>query len=226
MRLLIVEDEENLAATIGQLLMDQHHEVDMVYNGQDGLDYALGASYDLIILDVMLPKMNGFEVVRALRQAKVSTPVLMLTAREDTTDKITGLDCGADDYMTKPFDYNELFARIRALTRRTGEVILEELRFGDLSLNLDTAMLTCADKEIHLGYKEFAILERFMKQPTRTLSKEELIVTVWGSDSDAGENNVEVYISFLRKKLKFLGSAVKIVTIRMIGYRLEDGENG
>lgn len=224
MRILIVEDEKNLAATIGQLLSDQHYDVDIVYDGRSGLDYALMTSYDLIILDVMLPKMNGFDVVRELRQARVSTPVLMLTAREQTNDKITGLDCGADDYMTKPFAYDELFARIRALTRRIGEVVLNELTFGDLTLNLETTVLSAHGKEVHLGYKEFAILERFMKKPKLTLSKEDLIVSVWGSNSDAGENNVEVYISFLRKKLKFLDSRVKIMTIRMVGYRLEDSE--
>lgn len=221
MRILIVEDEKPLADAITQLLRDQHYDVDAVYDGKSGLDFALIGDYTLIILDVMLPLMNGFDVVKALRQQKQSTPVLMLTAREATCDKITGLDCGADDYMTKPFDYNELFARVRALTRRVGEVVLEELSFGDLTLNLDQAELSCANKTVHLSYKEFAIMKQLMQYPSMTVSKETLIVNVWGSSSDAVENNVEVYISFLRKKLRFLDSQVKITTLRRIGYRLE-----
>lgn len=221
MRILIVEDEKPLADAISQLLRDQHYDVDAVYDGKSGLDFALIGDYALIILDVMLPLMNGFDVVKALRQQKQSTPVLMLTAREATCDKITGLDCGADDYMTKPFDYNELFARVRALTRRVGEVVLEELSFGDLTLNLDQAELSCANKTVHLSYKEFAIMKQLMQYPSMTVSKETLIVNVWGSSSDAVENNVEVYISFLRKKLRFLDSQVKITTLRRIGYRLE-----
>lgn len=221
MRILIVEDEKPLADAIAQLLRDQHYDVDAVYDGKSGLDFALIGDYALIILDVMLPLMNGFDVVKALRQQKQSTPVLMLTVREATCDKITGLDCGADDYMTKPFDYNELFARVRALTRRVGEVVLEELSFGDLTLNLDQAELSCANKTVHLSYKEFAIMKQLMQYPSMTVSKETLIVNVWGSSSDAVENNVEVYISFLRKKLRFLDSHVKITTLRRIGYRLE-----
>ena len=221
MRILIVEDEKPLADAIAQLLRDQHYDVDAVYDGKSGLDFALIGDYALMILDVMLPLMNGFDVVKALRQQKQSTPVLMLTAREATCDKITGLDCGADDYMTKPFDYNELFARVRALTRRVGEVVLEELSFGDLTLNLDQAELSCANKTVHLSYKEFAIMKQLMQYPSMTVSKETLIVNVWGSTSDAVENNVEVYISFLRKKLRFLDSHVKITTLRRIGYRLE-----
>lgn len=221
MRILIVEDEKPLADAIAQLLRDQHYDVDAVYDGKSGLDFALIGDYALIILDVMLPLMNGFDVVKALRQQKQSTPVLMLTAREATCDKITGLDCGADDYMTKPFDYNELFARVRALTRRVGEVVLEELSFGDLTLNLDQAELSCSNKTVHLSYKEFAIMKQLMQYPSMTVSKETLIVNVWGSSSDAVENNVEVYISFLRKKLRFLDSHVKITTLRRIGYRLE-----
>ena len=221
MRILIVEDEKPLADAISQLLRDQHYDVDAVYDGKSGLDFALIGDYALIILDVMLPLMNGFDVVKALRQQKQSTPVLMLTAREATCDKITGLDCGADDYMTKPFDYNELFARVRALTRRVGEVVLAELSFGDLTLNLDQAELSCANKTVHLSYKEFAIMKQLMQYPSMTVSKETLIVNVWGSSSDAVENNVEVYISFLRKKLRFLDSHVKITTLRRLGYRLE-----
>lgn len=222
MHILIVEDERSLSDAIAQLLKDQHYEVDCVYDGRSGLEYASAGHYDLIILDVMLPEMDGFDVVKTLRKNKVSTPVLILTARENIADKITGLDCGADDYMTKPFDYDELFARIRALTRRVGEVVLNEITYGDLTLDLERAELRYGEKAVHLGYKEFAIMQRFMQHPQISISKEELIVSVWGSDSDAGENNVEVYISFLRKKLAFLGSRVQIYTLRRIGYRLED----
>ena len=222
MQILIVEDEHSLSDAIAQLLRDQHYEVDCVYDGRSGLEYARAGHYDLIILDVMLPQMDGFEVVKTMRMEKISTPVLILTARENISDKITGLDCGADDYMTKPFDYDELFARIRALTRRVGEVVLNEITYGDLTLDLERAELRCGEKAVHLGYKKFAIMQRFMRHPQISISKEELIVSVWGSDSDAGENNVEVYISFLRKKLTFLGSRVQIYTLRRIGYRLED----
>lgn len=222
MQILIVEDEHSLSDAIAQLLRDQHYEVDCVYDGRSGLEYARAGHYDLIILDVMLPQMDGFGVVKTMRREKISTPVLILTARENISDKITGLDCGADDYMTKPFDYDELFARIRALTRRVGEVVLNEITYGDLTLDLERAELRCGEKAVHLGYKEFAIMQRFMQHPQISISKEELIVSVWGSDSDACENNVEVYISFLRKKLTFLGSRVQIYTLRRIGYRLED----
>lgn len=222
MNILIVEDERALSDAIAQLLKDQRYEVDCVYDGRSGLDYARSGHYDLVILDVMLPEMDGFAVVKTMRKEKISTPVLILTARESVNDKITGLDYGADDYMTKPFVYEELFARVRALTRRVGEVVLEELCFGDLTLDLEKAELRCGDKAVHLGYKEFAIMQRFMQHPQLSISKEELIINVWGTDSDAGENNVEVYISFLRKKLHFLASRVQIVTLRRIGYRLED----
>ena len=221
MRILIVEDEQALADAITELFRDQHYEVDTVYDGKSGLEYALIGDYALIILDVMLPLMDGFAVVKSLRQQKISTPVLMLTAREAINDKITGLDCGADDYMTKPFDYDELFARVRALTRRVGEVVLDELSFGDLTLNLYSAELHCGHKSVHLSYKEFAIMQQLLQHPSMIVSKENLIVNVWGSSSDAVENNVEVYISFLRKKLRFLGSTVQIITVRRIGYHLE-----
>ena len=215
MQILIVEDEHSLSDAIAQLLRDQHYEVDCVYDGRSGLEYARAGHYDLIILDVMLPQMDGFEVVKTMRREKISTPVLILTARENISDKITGLDCGADDYLAKPFNTEELL-------RRVGEVVLNKITYGDLTLDLERAELRCGEKAVHLGYKEFAIMQRFMQHPQISISKEELIVSVWGSDSDAGENNVEVYISFLRKKLAFLGSRVQIYTLRRIGYRLED----
>ncbi len=222
MKVLIVEDEVRLADALGQIMKEQHYQADIVYNGTDGLSCGLSGEYDVIVLDVMLPGENGFQVVKKLREARIQTPVLMLTARDDIQDKVTGLDRGADDYMTKPFIPEELLARIRALSRRQGEVIVEEMKFGDLTLNLSANDLCCGTKSIHLGYKEFEVLKILMSNSGRIVSKETLISRVWGSDSDAEDNNVEAYISFLRKKLNFVGSSVEISTLRKVGYRLEE----
>lgn len=222
MKILIVEDEMRLAEALGQIMKEQHYQADVVYNGTDGLYCGLSGEYDVIVLDVMLPGENGFNVVKKLRDARIQTPVLMLTARDDVRDKVTGLDRGADDYMTKPFVPEELLARVRALSRRQGEVIVEELRFGDLILNLSSNDLWRGSKSIHLGYKEFEVLKILMSNPGKIISKDVLISRVWGSDSDAEDNNVEAYISFLRKKLHFLGSKVEIGTVRKVGYRLEE----
>lgn len=222
MKVLIVEDEMRLAEALGQIMKEQHYQADVVYNGTDGLYCGLSGEYDVIVLDVMLPGENGFDVVKKLRDARIQTPVLMLTARDDVRDKVTGLDRGADDYMTKPFVPEELLARVRALSRRQGEVIVEELRFGDLILNLSSNDLWRGSKSIHLGYKEFEVLKILMSNPGKIISKDVLISRVWGSDSDAEDNNVEAYISFLRKKLHFLGSKVEIGTVRKVGYRLEE----
>ena len=169
----------------------------------------------------MLPIKNGFEIVQEMRAKKNDTPVLMLTARDDVSDKVNGLDCGADDYMTKPFVPEELLARIRALSRRHGEVLLEELKFADLKLNLSTHDLWKNGKSIRLGFKEFEVLRILMANPDIIVTKDSLISKVWGIDSQAEDNNVEAYISFLRKKISFLGSKVEIVTLRKVGYRLE-----
>ncbi|MDR0924443.1 MAG: response regulator transcription factor [Hungatella sp.] len=222
MKVLIVEDEVRLADALGQIMKEQHYQADIVYNGTDGLSCGLSGEYDVIVLDVMLPGQNGFQVVKKLREARIQTPVLMLTARDDIQDKVTGLDRGADDYMTKPFVPEELLARIRALSRRQGEVIVEEMKFGDLTLSLSANDLCCGSKSIHLGYKEFEVLKILMGNSGRIVSKEALISRVWGSDSDAEDNNVEAYISFLRKKLHFVGSKVEIITLRKVGYRLEE----
>jgi DNA-binding response OmpR family regulator len=221
MRILIVEDEPRLADVLAQIMVEAKYMADVTYDGQEGLDYALSGQYDVIILDVMLPKKNGFEVVKELRSSKIDTPVIMLTARDDTGDKILGLDKGADDYMTKPFVPEELLARIRALSRRQGEVVLEELTFGDLTLQLSTNDLWCLGRSIHLGFKEFEILKILMSNPNAIISKEMLISKVWGADSDAEDNNVEAYISFIRKKLHFLNAKVRIGVVRKVGYRLE-----
>lgn len=223
MKILAVEDELRLAEALSQIMQEQKYQVDVANDGNDGLDYALYGDYDVIVLDVMLPGKDGFEVVRALRAAKVQTPVIMLTARDDVRDKIRGLDKGADDYMTKPFVPEELLARIRALSRRQGEVLLEEISMEDLTLSLSTNDLLCGAKSIHLAFKEFEIMKILLSNQKTIVSKEMLISKVWGDDSDAEDNNVEAYISFLRKKLSFLGSRVQISTIRKVGYRLESG---
>jgi len=224
-RILIVEDETRLADALGQIMKEAKYMADVTYDGEEGLDYALSGQYDVIVLDVMLPGKNGFEIVKELRSAKIATPVIMLTARDDTSDKITGLDKGADDYMTKPFVPEELLARIRALSRRQGEVVLEELTFSDLTLQLSTNDLWCSGRSVHLSYKEFEILKILMSNPTAIISKEMLITKVWGADSDAEDNNVEAYISFIRKKFHFLNSKTGITVIRKVGYRLEAEES-
>ena len=211
MNILIVEDEVRRADALGQIMEEQHYHTDIVYTGTDGLYCGLSGEYDVIVLDVMLPGENGFDVVKKLRKAHVQTPVLMLTARDDISD-----------YMTKPFVPEELLARIRALSRRQGEVVVEELHFGDLTLNLSTNDLVRGRKSIHLGYKEFEVLKLLMNNAGKIISKDMLISRVWGNDSDAEDNNVEAYISFLRKKLSFLSSKVEIVTVRKVGYRLEE----
>lgn len=192
-----------------------------VYNGQDGLQHATQYPYDIIIMDIMLPGLNGFDIVKELRNQKMDIPVLMLSALDEIPDKVKGLNVGADDYMTKPFSPAELLARIRVLTRRKGEVIIEKIEFGDLVLSLSTCELECNSKSIHLAYKEFEIMKLLMYHPKILTSKEELINSVWGNDSEAIDNNVEAYISFLRKKLLFLKSKVTIKFIRKVGYHLE-----
>ena len=220
MRILIVEDEVRLAEALAQIMAEQKYQVDQVHNGANGLDYALTAQYDVIVLDVMLPKLDGLEVARRLRSAHVSTPILMLTARDEISDKVKGLDCGADDYMTKPFDTSELLARVRALTRRQGEVVSEELAFGDLSLHLSSHCLRRGDKSVRLGFKEFEVLRLLLQNAKLVTPKDDIIAKVWGLDSEAEDNNVEVYISFLRQKLSFLASQVSIGTVRKVGYFL------
>lgn len=220
MHILIVEDERRLSDALTQIMREQKYTVDAVYDGEDGYQYALCGDYDAIVLDVMLPKRSGFEVVKALRREKIATPVLLLTARDELESKVTGLDCGADDYMTKPFAPEELTARIRALTRRQGEVVLEEMTFDDLTLELSSCDLKSGTKHIHLSFKEFEVMKLLLAAPNTIVPKEQMIVKVWGAESDAEDNNVEAYISFLRKKLFYLGSRVTIVTVRKLGYRL------
>ena len=221
MRVLIVEDEIRLAEALGEIMKTQRYTVDIVNDGEDGYDYAISGIYDVIVMDVMLPKMNGFDIVKKMREAKDQTPVIMLTAKDDTADKIHGLDCGADDYLTKPFVPGELLARIRAISRRQGEVVIDELRFEDIKLNISNYTLECNEHSMNLGPKEFEILRILLSNTNIIVPKEDILIKVWGTESDAEDNNVEVYISFLRKKLAHIHSKVQISTIRKIGYRLE-----
>ena len=221
MNVLLVEDELNLARAVKKILEQQGYYVDAVHDGLSAIDYAKGMEYQLIILDVMLPKLDGFEVLRILRKDGLNVPILMLTARSAVADKVTGLNSGADDYLTKPFDTEELLARVGALTRRRGDVIVEELKYEDLSLSVQSAVLSCGGESVQLSHKEFELLKCFLYNPTMTLTKETLILRAWGADSEATDNNVEVYISFLRKKLRYLRSRVAIRNIQKLGYRLE-----
>jgi DNA-binding response OmpR family regulator len=221
MNILVVEDEKSLSNAIKRILEGKGHFVDAVYDGLSAIDYAKGFDYNLIILDVMLPKLDGFEVVRILRKDNISVPILMLTARTTVKDKVTGLNFGADDYMTKPFDTEELLARVDALTRRTGNVIVDNISYEDLSLNIKSAELFCNNQSVQLSRKEFDVMKTFLYNPKMTVTKDILLNNVWGVESEATDNNVEVYISFLRKKLKYLKSKVTIKNIQKIGYRLE-----
>ncbi|HAS72602.1 MAG TPA: DNA-binding response regulator [Clostridiales bacterium UBA8960] len=222
MRILMVEDEIHLAEAIAQILKKNHYTVDCVHDGESGFDYGLSDIYDLIILDIMLPKMNGIDVLKSLRSENIKTPILMLTAKSEISDRVLGLDLGADDYLAKPFATEELLARIRALSRRRSELhFSDELIYGDIMLRTATLMLTKDDVEIKLTLKESELLELLMLRKGMISSKERIIDKLWGYDSEAEHNNVEVYISFLRKKLAFLKSNVTITTTRGVGYALE-----
>jgi DNA-binding response OmpR family regulator len=226
MTVLIVEDERKLADVLEHILKEEKYMVDAVYNGNDGLAYATAGVYDIIILDVMLPGMNGFDIVHRMRSEKNSTPVLMLTAKGEISDRVHGLDCGADDYMQKPFSSDELLARVRALTRRQGEIVLEVMEYGDLTLRLDNHELSCKDKSVRLSLKEYEVLKLLMINKNQVLTKDIIITRVWGYDSEAENNNLEAYISFLRKKLTYLESGVVIDVLRKVGYTLKYEKNG
>ena len=221
MNVLVVEDERNLSDVICRIMKENKYKYDAVYNGVDGYEYASSGIYDVVILDIMLPEMDGFEVVKRLRKEKNEVPIILLTARDSLGDKVKGLDSGADDYLTKPFEMEELLARLRALTRRKGEVMVNELSVEDVTLGLSTCVLSKGDKSVKLGFKEFEIMKLLMANPKNIIQKEEILTKVWGYDSDAEDNNVEVYICFLRKKLAFLKSVLTIATVRKIGYHLE-----
>lgn len=222
MKVLIVEDDIKLAQALGRILEESDYTVDMVHDGTTGRDWAVVGNYDAIILDVMMPGMDGYEVVREIRHANIDTPVLMLTARGSVSDKIAGLDHGADDYMTKPFSPAELMAHLRALMRRQGSVIFETVDAGDVSLKLDSHELVRNGKTIHLSKTEFALAKMLMSNKERILPKEMIIEKIWGIESNAADNNVETYVSFLRKKLRYLESNARIETIRKVGYKFAE----
>lgn len=224
MKILIVEDEKLLADSIQALLTKKGFEVDVVYNGESGEEYAELGIYDLLILDVMMPKMNGYEVVRRVRTKHLGMPILMLTAKSELEDRIAGLNSGADYYLTKPFDTRELLACINALLRRQGAHV-DEVTFGNTSLDLSSAVLICGEDSIRLSAKEFDIMRFLLKAGEGNLSKEMILAKVWGYDSEAVENHVEVYIGFLRKKLASIGSNIRIETVRRLGYHLEVSEH-
>lgn len=225
MRVLIVEDEVRLASTLQDLVEMNGYTADVCHDGEAGLDNALSAIYDVVLLDVMLPRLDGFTVLRRLRAAGSAVPVLMLTARSEVTDRVEGLDYGADYYLTKPFEPQELLACIRALTRRQPELRnTDALEYGDLRLDKSAFTLLCGERSVRLSRKEFDMMELLMLNREIVITKENLLLKIWGYESDAEDNNVEVYISFLRKKLEHLRSRVKIKTIRMVGYCLETAE--
>ena len=220
MKILIIEDEKILADSLKTLLEGKGFEVEAVYDGETGKEYAELGIYDLLILDVMMPKMDGYEVARQVRSKRCSTPILMLTAKSEVEDRIKGLNSGADYYLTKPFNTAELLACINALLRRQGNQV-DELVFGNTSLDLSSGKLICGEKSVRLSAKEFDVMRLLMHSKDRNLSKEALLARVWGYDSNAVENHVEVYIGFLRKKLKSIGSDISIEAIRRLGYHLE-----
>lgn len=223
MRILVVEDEEAIAEALAHILTKNKYLVDTCYDGESGYDNAITGIYDIILLDIMLPGMNGLEILREIRKNGIKCPVMMLTAKDEISDKVKGLDLGADDYLTKPFAMEELLARVRSLSRRTENAVSDNtVRFSDVSLNLQTYELACQGNSLNLGLKEFSIMEYLLNNPNKVISKEMMIEKIWGYDSDAEYNNVEVYISFLRKKLRHIHSAAQIKTVRGVGYRLEE----
>lgn len=221
MKALIVDDEVKLADALAELFRQHKILVDVVYDGEDGLYYAQNGDYDVVVLDVMMPRMNGYEVVQRLRQSKNNVPVLMLTAKDDVSARVKGLDYGADDYLTKPFATEELLARVRALARRQSEMIYDTISYKDITLNTSNYKLECGNKSVSLGAKEYEILKLLLTNPTQVISKDTIISKVWGLDCDITENNVEAYMSFIRKKLFYVGSKLNILTKRMLGYYLE-----
>lgn len=222
MNILLVEDETQLSDALKQILITNKCSVDAVFDGESGFEYGLTNIYDAIILDIMLPKMNGIEVLKNLRKNKINTPIILLTAKNSIEDKIVGLDSGADDYLEKPFSPDELLARLRAITRRNLDFVNKDIiYFSDINLNISTYELSCNNNSIILTLKEFEILRYFIQRPKAVVDKDDLIAKIWGFDSDVEYNNLEVYISFLRKKLSYIESNVKITTIRRVGYRLE-----
>jgi DNA-binding response OmpR family regulator len=223
MRILVVEDEAHLAEALSHILKKNNYTVDVSNDGESGLDNALSDIYDVIVLDIMLPKMDGITVLKNIRAEGLDVPVILLSAKGEISDKILGLDSGADDYLAKPFNSDELLARIRALGRRRGEIANNnQLQFGDITLNTSTLNLKSGTNEINLTLKEFELLEFLIIHKNIVASKEQIIEKLWGFDSEAESNHVEVYVSFLRKKLKFVHSNVSINAVRGVGYILKE----
>lgn len=222
MNILIIEDEYSLADAIAETLKNEKFNVDIETNGEDGKNEALTENYDLILLDVMLPKKNGFDILRTLGQAKIKTPIIMLTAKSEIEDKLNGLEHGADDYITKPFAMRELMARIKAVLKRTNNIENTEcLQYGDLVLDIKNAKLKSHNNEIQISGKELELLEQLLINKNQISSRESLAQRIWGYESDTEYNNVEVYITFVRRKLKLIESKVYIKAIRGVGYKLE-----
>ncbi len=221
MRILIVEDEKRLAETLADIVTQNKDIADICHDGQRGLDNALSGIYDAVILDVMLPGINGFDIVRRMRESGNTTPVLMLTAKTELGDRINGLDNGADYYLTKPFETPELLACLRAITRRGSDLKPEALIYEDIEVNLATSELVCHHRSVRLGAKELGLIRLLIANKDILLPKESIYLKIWGYDSEAEDGIVEVYISFLRKKLEHIGSSVKISVVRRVGYRLE-----
>ena len=220
MKILIIEDEKLLADSLKAMLEKKGFDVETVYDGETGAEYAELGVYDLLILDVMMPKMDGYAVARQVRSKRCATPILMLTAKSSLEDRIQGLNAGADYYLTKPFDSRELLACINALLRRQGGQV-DELVYGNTSLDLGSGALVCGANTVRLSAREFDVMRFLLQAGNRNVSKESILAKVWGYDSEAVENHVEVYIGFLRKKLRSIGSDVRIVSIRRLGYHLE-----
>ena len=223
MRLLLVEDEKRMAQALCEILRLEKYDVDHCADGLDGLYAIETGAYDLVVLDVMLPRKNGFDIAKEARAAGIKTPILMLTAKSELDDKVTGLDCGADDYLTKPFMAKELLARLRALGRRNIHTADGTLAFGDIALNTGGSMLVCGENSVRLSDKEFRILEYLMANQGQILTREQLAVKIWGYENEAEYNNVEVYMSFVRKKLNFVKAKTEIKAVRGIGYELRYG---
>ncbi|MCI8938205.1 MAG: response regulator transcription factor [Lachnospiraceae bacterium] len=221
MKLLYAEDEQPLSEAVVDILTCHKYIVDAVYNGEDAYDYAISGDYDGIILDIMMPKRDGIDVLSALRQDGCKTPILLLTAKTQVDDRIKGLDAGADDYLPKPFDMGELLARIRAMLRRREEFHPDLLSFGDLTLNMQSCTLSCRDMNFVLPKQEYRLMEQLMTNHSIFLASEDLLVKAWGYNAQADINNVWLYISYLRKRLSAMDSCVEIVSKRNIGYRLE-----
>ena len=225
MKLLLIEDDQRLTESLMQILRDAGHETECVADGISGYELGKTGLYDLIILDGMLPGMDGLDVASKLRTDSVTTPILMLTARSATSDKVAGLDAGADDYLAKPFPPSELLARLRALGRRKGEVVFDKLHFGDVCLDINGHDLEKGEESIHLSLKEFILMRLLMESKARVVSKDSLIDKAWGSYGEGASNSLEAHISFLRKKLRFLGSDVSIEAVPKQGYRLVESGN-